>query len=240
MATKEILGKTLPLLLLLVSVSCGGRGTDVIFYSVDGHHFSRHERSLIGRIADDAARDVRKLLPALPARVTLRIEAGTRVIPETGETASAHPPDVVYWTVDARRPEGISAIASRQLRATLFHEFYHLVRESKVPAGEALMDRIVSEGLATVFERDFAHTPVPWGDYPPNVEAWAAEVLALEPGAARDEWMGRHPDGRRWIGYKVGTFFADRAVRRSGRSVIDLVWMPAAEIVEHSQGVKSP
>jgi hypothetical protein len=210
-------------LLAAISASCSTPNPEVVFYSVDGHHFSSAERRTIERIARATATEVRQILPTLADQLVLRVEAGKKVIPETGETASAHPPNVVYWTVDPNRPGGIVAIANAELRRTLFHEFHHLVRDSAVGEDQRLLDRVVTEGLATVFERDFAGPPPPWGMYPDDVETWVAEILALPADAPRSQWMVRHPDGRRWIGYKVGTYLVDRAIRASGRSAAALV-----------------
>lgn len=57
------------------------------------------------------------------------------------------------------------AIAEKQLRATVFHEFHHLVRDAAVRS-KSLIDRAVTEGMATAFERDFARADTPWGRYP--------------------------------------------------------------------------
>ena len=218
-------------LLAAFSASCGTPNPEVVFYSSDGHHFSPTERRTIERIARATATEVKQILPALADQLTLRVEAGDNVIPETGETASAHPPNVVYWTVDPNRAGGIVAIANAELRRTLFHEFHHLVRDSAVGEDQRLLDRVVTEGLATVFERDFAGPPPPWGMYPDDVGAWVAEILALPANAPSREWMYRHPDGRRWIGYKVGTYLVDRAIRASGRSAAALVSSSTDDIV---------
>ena len=69
-------------------------------------------------------------------------------------------------------------IVETQLRATLFHEFHHLVRDANVPS-RSLMDRAVTEGMATAFERDFAGADAPWGKYPDNVSDWVAELWHL-------------------------------------------------------------
>jgi uncharacterized protein YjaZ len=153
------------------------------------------------------------------------------VIPETGETASIGLPGAVYWTVDPQHGGGVIAVVTAQLRATLFHEWYHLVREARV-APESILDRAVNEGLATAFERDYGGAPTPWGAYPTDVDAWTKEFLALPADAPERQWMYQHPDGRRWIGFKVGTYLADRAVRASGLSLAQLTAMPAREIVE--------
>lgn len=215
------------LLLAATTGACGPREVEVVFYD----DFSWREQRQIERIATDTASEVRRLLPALPRNLIIRAQMGEHVVPETGETGTAAQPNIVYWTVDPKRNGGVIAIARAHLRASLFHEFNHLVRGAGAGTNHAVVDRVISEGLATVFERDSAGAPVPWGAYPPEVESWVPEILALPPDAPQEAWMFRHPDGRRWIGYKVGTFLVDRAVRRSLRSAADLVSLPTQEIL---------
>jgi hypothetical protein len=93
------------------------------------------------------------------------------------------------------------------------------------------MDRVVSEGLATVLERDFGGGRPPWGEYPADVDQWVQELLKLPDSEPSNHWMFRHPDGRRWTGYRAGTYIADRAVAASGRSAAELVITPIDEIL---------
>jgi len=163
------------LLLATVAEACGNPGIEVEFYSVNGHRFTASERRAIERVARRTATEVRKILPALATDLVLRVEAGTKVIPETGETGSAGAANVVTWTVNPNDPRGVRGIVDTQLRATLAHEFHHLVRESTVVSeSRRLIDFVVSEGLATAFERDFAGTKPPWGAYPDAVSAWTS------------------------------------------------------------------
>lgn len=203
------------------------RGVDVVFYVDDGHHFSDEEKTAIEGTVRETAAEVRVLLPTVPRELIVRVHAGRDVIPEVGATAEVSPPNVVYWTVDPNRPGGVLQVVHKHLRATLFHELHHLVRGE----GHSFMDRVLSEGLATVFERDYSDAKPPWGNYPRNVVDWIPEVAALPPDAPWDVWMGRHPDGRRWIGYKVGTYLVDRAMKQTRRSVVDLTALPTQEIV---------
>jgi hypothetical protein len=219
------------LLVLAATVACSRPGIDVEFYTSDGYRFTASEKRAVERIARRTAIEVRRLLPALASDLVLRVEAGSRVIPETGETGSAGGATVVTWTVNPADNRGVRAIVNTQLRATLFHEFHHLVRQSTIAPTEGLVDAMITEGLATAFERDFAGARPPWGAYPDDVSAWVNEVLALPPGAPTRQWMFQHPDGRRWIGYKVGTYLADRAIRASGRSAAELVSTPAEDIL---------
>lgn len=213
---------------LLAAGACQPNAVPVVYRS--GYSFSRPERRAIEGVANRAVRDVRALLPALPVTFGLTVEAGDRVIPETGESGSVSMPSGVYWTVNPKHEGGVSAVVNGQLRATLFHELYHLVREVAVPS-RSLADLAIDEGLATVFERDFGAGVVPWGQYPPEVADWTNEFLVLPRDAQRDQWMFKHSDGRRWIGYKVGTYLTDRAIRQSGQSVTQLATVPTDRII---------
>jgi hypothetical protein len=59
-------------------------------------------------------RELRTLLPTLPHKLTLVVQPGKDVIPETGETATAVLPASVYWTVDPDRD--LLSIARKELR----------------------------------------------------------------------------------------------------------------------------
>ena len=93
------------------------------------------------------------------------------------------------------------------------------------------MDSVIHEGMATVFERDFAGADPLWGQYPEDVSDWVEELMALPETASADDWMVRHPDGRRWIGYKAGAYLVDRAIGASGLSAAELVSVPPADVI---------
>jgi len=219
-------------LLSVACVSCGGaHPTTVEFYIVDGYRFSQAERDTIQNIADATALEVRRFLPTLAGELVLKVYPdGSDVIDETGAAGSVAVPRVVYWTVDPKRAGGVVAIAKTHLRSTLFHEFHHLVRGMSV-SPESLVDHVITEGMATVFERDFAGAVYPWGEYPDDVSAWVTELMALPNDARRDPWMVRHPDGRRWIGYKAGTYLVDRAAKASGKSAAELVSASTEDVI---------
>jgi uncharacterized protein YjaZ len=219
------------LLSCVVWLSACDDNPQVKFLRSETYTFASSERLLIEQITRATIKEVRALLPGLPESIQLTVRPGTAVIPETGEVADAMPPDAIMWTVDPGQHGGVSAITRQWLRAMLFHELHHLAR---YPAGhpQSIVDRAVFEGMATAFERDFAAVRPPWGAYPENVEAWANELLALPPDAPAQDWMFRHPDGRRWIGYRVGTHWVDQASNKSGRSSRDLVTTPARQVLE--------
>jgi uncharacterized protein YjaZ len=201
----------------------------------DRRFFSDEARAVIAELCSATEPMVRALLPTLIPNIELAVQTGTMVIPETGELGIALRPDRVIWIVDPSRPGGIAATARSQLRYTLFHELHHLVRGWVRIGGfrrNLFIDGVISEGLATAFERDSGGRQPPWGEYPENVQSWVEELLQLPLTASYDQWMFRHPDGRRWIGYRAGTYIADRAIKASGRSAAQLVLTPTEEILK--------
>ncbi len=120
------------------------------------------------------------------------------------------------------------SIAPEHLRGALFHEFHHLVRGS---TGSTLIDQAVTEGLATAFERDFAGVDPPWARYPADASDWVKELLS-QPSTAGREWLYQHPDGRRWIGMRAGTYLVDRAMAQTGRTSADLVFATTADVLQ--------
>jgi hypothetical protein len=216
---------------LVLLLSCRSKQVVVEYSANDAHVFSSAERRAIEDVAERTIPDVRRFLPDLPATIVLKARSSTHVIPETGENASNSPPNVVAWQVDAARSEGVAGIARAQLRPTLFHELHHLVRAATIDS-DRLRDHIVREGLGTAFERDCGGGPAPpWGQYPADVTDWAKEVLSLPDDSPREQWLFQHPDGRRWIGFKVGTFIVDCAMKASGKTSASLVSVPTDAIL---------
>ncbi|MGH8532580.1 MAG: hypothetical protein ACREV1_07595 [Gammaproteobacteria bacterium] len=56
--------------------------------------------------------------------------------------------------------------------------------------------------------------------------------MALPLSAPYHDWMFQHPDDRRWIGYRAGTYIADQAIAASDRSAAELVLTPTDEILK--------
>lgn len=219
---------------LLVSAlyvpSCYRHDAEVVFYVYDGYTFTRAEQRAIRAIAEAAARDARVLLPDLPPRLVIRVNPGRKVIDEIGSSSSHSSPNVVHWTVDPSRSPGVIAIAQAHLRATLFYHFLSLTRAKDRPA-ETLMDQVVNAGMATAFERDAGGRTYPWARYPGDVAAWVKELIAQPATANRNHWMSRHPDGRRWIGIRAGTYLVDRAMGASGKSAAELKAMSTDDVL---------
>lgn len=222
--------KVLVLGACIVLSGCAESDLVIKFLRSETYTFSSREQREITEVARAAIKEVRPLLAALPQRIHLTVRPGNDVIDETGETASAMPPDAIMWTVDPLRHGGVPAITRTWLRATLFHELHHLARSSMNQL-DSIVDRAVYEGMATVFERDFAGVKTPWGTYPPNVHEWAIELLRQPDNAPIKDWIYSHPDGRRWIGMKVGAYWVDQASAKSKRSSAELCTTPTRDIL---------
>jgi hypothetical protein len=223
-------GPIVAVALMSCIAACRGGTDDVRLLFAGDYAFTASERRVIERIANDAARDARQHLPGLAKPITVRAQSGKKVIPELGAIAEPAPPDYVVWTVDTDRPEGVVKIAEAHLRAALFHEFHHLVRLTTLQAS-TVMDRAISEGMATAFERDFAQANYPWGQYPDNVASWVETLLTLPDDEKRNAWISQQPNGGRWVTYRAGTYIVDQAMKKLGKTSAELVSMPTPEIL---------
>lgn len=192
-------------------------------------------RALIAQICRSTDAELRWLLPKLPSDVTLMCSFGEQVIPEFGYGASALDKHTITFVIAPSTADEVEQIIKEHLRHVLFHEGHHLVRGWVRRGGMrrgSFIDGVICEGLASTFERDAAGHTAPWCDYPEAVRAWVDELLALPVDADYQRWMFRHPDGRRWIGYKAGTYIVDRAFERTGLDAARLVSTPSRQILE--------
>lgn len=216
-----------------MSPSCGPDAPapmTVEFYRAGGYSFSWRERRAVERTAERAAAEARRVLPGLPAELVLKVRAGSNVIPETGEASSALAPNVIWWDVDPRHEGGVRATIERELRASLFHAFHHLVRNN-AHVGRGFRDTIVSEGMAIAFERDFAKARRPWAQYSNADTARAAEILAMPDDLTWGAWLTADRQGRRWAGQRAGTFVVDRAAKAMNLNAAQMATIPTEEVI---------
>lgn len=207
---------------------------DVEHVNSDRYSFTNDDQITINNIAEKTEYEVRKILPLLPKKLILRVTDSKNVIPLTGESAAANSTNEISWFVDAERDEGVSTIAKKYLRFELFHEMFHLARKIKINNDSPIIDRVINEGLATAFASHYSQEPVLWwGEYTESeVEKWVPEVLELPDDASIGRWLYFHPDGRRYIGYKVGMYLVNKASQNSGKSIVDLAEATSKEIIK--------
>lgn len=176
-----------------------------------------------------AFKEVHKLLPIVNNRLSFVVQDNAKYcIPEIGSGAQTHNSILVIFSFDSGLPYGEKGLLDA-IRPAVFHEMNHAARFSKPIWHKNLLEWCLMEGLATVFERDRADGKPLWGEYPQNVTEWLEEVKKAK-DSERDKIMFRHPDGRRWIGYKVGTYITDEAIEKSGKTIEELTALECEDI----------
>jgi uncharacterized protein YjaZ len=180
-----------------------------------------------------AAGAAKKLLNNVPENTTFVVQIfALDCMPETGDGGYTKNSRLVILSIDPGLPYGEEKLLT-QVRETVFHELSHAARFEKGIWHTAFLDRCVLEGLATVFERDYAGARPLYGEYDPTeCEAWIAEIESDFTEEKSYQYMFRHDDGRRWIGYKVGTYIIDQAKEKSGKSVLQLNGMESKDILQ--------
>jgi hypothetical protein len=63
-----------------------------------------------------------------------------------------------------------------------------------------------------------------------TVVGWTTELVSASE-ADQGHWLFQHPDGRRWIGYLVGTYLVDQAQTASGQTAAQLVGAPTEQLL---------
>jgi hypothetical protein len=208
---------------------------NIFFLDTDEFQFPEGQRSLIIKTAGLAEKEIRELLPSLASHLNLTVISSKHVIPETGEAATTPNASWIQLSINPWDERGVEKIVEAQLRSTLFHEAHHAARVAKQPWGNDLVTNAIAEGLATVFERDFTGSRPLWGDYDKDLAAdWSKELLAADSETANhDHYFFYHPDGRRWIAYRVGTYIVDQAIaRNTDITSASLVDEPADKILD--------
>ena len=167
------------------------------------------------------------------------IDAPDMVIPAWGCGGYTYSARSVVLAVDPSCNIAVSAV-----RATLIHEFHHVARERGPGCGTILRDRVVSEGLAMLFEEEllgapseFAHQVITDGQVRRLIEA-------LDENPADDaRWFFGAGDMPLWLGYTIGYQWAHSYAHQHGLTASTLVDVPAQDVTrapEHETRGETP
>ena len=175
--------------------------------------------------------EVGKLFQVLPKDLTFLVQVSVwECIPETGEGGYTKNSRLIILSLDPGLPYGEEYLL-KTLKSTVFHELNHAVRYESSLWHKDFTDSCIMEGLATVFERDYGKSKPLYGHYKvAESKKWLKEITAFKDNYNWGDYMFKHPDGRRWIGYKVGTFIIDESIKNSGKSILDLTLLECVEI----------
>lgn len=177
----------------------------------------------IQEVVETAVKEVAESRLPLPDYVNVVVypaEAGD-VIPETGVMGMTYSDEYVSVYFDHTLPYGKKKLYEA-LRATVFHELVHATTFQYEPWQPGVLFGAVTEGLATVFERDHADARPLWADYEGRLvmRDWLDELKALPDETEKNrDYFFQHPDGRRWIVYKTGVWIIDTLLSSGGTSL---------------------
>lgn len=200
------------------------------------------ENDLIQELRDSIQtweEEVRALLPhgAAPSQVKFD---NSFVIPDTGTGGFAAANNVLMLAFDKDFQD--RQIQLKNLRASYFHESYHIAQGWVGDMIFKPLEEAVLEGAATVFERDRAGSSPGWADYferSKMIELYQA-VSHLDIHYDRARW--KHYDdatGEKWLLYRLGTFIIDEVLKNNAEmSIESLATMKPSQIL--SRGKLSP
>lgn len=197
------------------------------------------------RVIDEAYSEVRQLLPDIPGTIQVQYD-NWYLLPETGAGGYAYSADTLVMAYDPSF--GNKQQQSRDLRATVFHESFHLAQghtnDKPTAHYRNALDSAIYEGMASVFEREYAAPSVLPGEYTGEsdwqLQEWADSLanITMEDYTDPDsglwiKWaLYDKQSKQRWRVYKVGTWIVDRAIQQSGRKILSLQAERATHIAD--------
>ena len=163
------------------------------------------------------------------ADITIHVvDAPDEVIPEWGVGGYTYGPHSVVLSVDPDHD-----IESADVLSTLVHEIHHAMRWRGPGPGTSLGERLVTEGLAQVFEVEatgllplYAH-----GDVVPEHRALALARLDEDP-ADEGLWFFGRGALPRWFGYRLAFAIVSNDVLARNSSAAALLHEPAATFLD--------
>jgi uncharacterized protein YjaZ len=156
------------------------------------------------------------------------LDAPDEVIPEWGVGGYTYSPHSVVLTLDPDHD-----INPDDVLSTLVHEIHHAMRWRGPGPGTSLEERLVTEGLAEVFEIEATGRQPLYaqGDVAPEHRELALSRLGEDP-ADDGRWFFGREDLPLWFGYRLGFAIASEGVRARDSTAADMVLEPAATFLD--------
>lgn len=197
-------------------------------------------RQEVHDIVSKSAVEAAKLLPSKFKYLNIVINPvdSEWVIPETGAMGITYSDEYISVTFDPNLPYGTEQLKTA-LHGMVFHEMTHATTFAHDPWRSSAMFGAVTEGLATVFEREYGDQKPIWGEYEDDdvMQVWYSELRSLEDAGQKDlQYFVNHPDGRKWIVYKTGTWMIDKLIKRD-YDLFELMKLSHKDIIEQLEAV---
>lgn len=188
----------------------------------------------VHEIVEKAAQEVAELIPFLPTYVNIVVypTVAEDVIPETGVMGMTYSDEYASVYFDHAIPYG-NAKLFEAVRSTTFHELVHAATFQYESWQPDVLFGATTEGLATVFERDYANSEPLWASYEDDetMRDWLRELKELPvTGEKNRDYFVKHPDGRKWIVYKTGVWIVDKLLG-SGEDLFQLMHLNHNELL---------
>lgn len=197
------------------------------------HGVSRDELTQVIETASREAADLLKNISPF-CNVVISPTRAEWVIPETGTMGMTYSDEYVSLTFDPEAPYGVASLM-RAMHTQVFHELTHSVSFGHDEWQPGVLFGVVTEGLATTFERDHGGGEAPlWGEYEDDatMRAWYLELKKLPESNEKDRrYFVEHSDGRKWIVYKTGVWMIDKLMA-DGASFDELLAASPTAIIE--------
>lgn len=169
----------------------------------------------------------------------------SEVIPETGYGGYAITGEWVCIYVDPKNKKfSFKDIVEKNLPGAIFHEMNHVARFRSVGYGDTLLEVIISEGIASVFEKE-QWKPIipPWTKFDEKEIANLLKIVRKRDKKKdrtynHGEWFFGRGKLPRWSAYKIGTYIVE-LVRKNFPEISwqKLTAMRADEVIKKS-GIK--
>ena len=206
--------------------------------------FSDKQKTTIKSITESTIAKTRRLMPELADSIHFNVLIIDRDLSMVnGTTGRADKPTEIELSFSSTYKNGIDAAIQDGLEVTLFHELHHTVRGWTIYGNKfsrGIDIAAINEGLADVFAE--IQAGYPHSKYPDDVDfdAWTREILALPKNANYGQWMFAHPDGREAIGYRTGAYVIKKAMKKSGKGILDLSKMSVSKLYKLAGYSKTP
>ncbi|MEP0006435.1 MAG: DUF2268 domain-containing putative Zn-dependent protease [Balneola sp.] len=211
-----------------------------VHFDESGDDLTYAEKTVIQQVISSQAKEAAAILEKLPASVIIRVQIIDRDLQTvdgvTGWTNEHDPIGRIVVLISKVYPGGPLQAAKDGMKTLIFHEFHHLTRGWSIKQNEyaqGIDNALINEGLAVVFAEEYTGIHHEVNAYPEEAQEWVEEILELPKDANYSHWVsGEHPDGRKFIGYRTGNYVIRKAMKRSGKSVLELSELSPSEIFE--------